>query len=127
MMNIVDASGWLEYFSEGENADFFAPVIEDTDNLLVPVICLYEVFKRVIQMRDLQQGQILVSDMLLAGRVIDIDESIALSAARISLDFGLAMADSLIFASARAYSATLWTQDLHFHDIPGVKWIRKNG
>jgi len=125
-MNIVDASGWLEYFTDGENADFFAPVIEDTDNLLVPVICLHEVFKRVIQMRDLQQGQILVSDML-AGRVIDIDESIALSAARISLEFGLAMADSLIFASARAYSARLWTQDIHFRDIPGVKWIRKNG
>ena len=51
-MNVVDSSGWLEYFGEGKNADFFAPAIEDTENLLVPVICLYEVFKRLTQQRS---------------------------------------------------------------------------
>ncbi len=125
MMNIVDSSGWLEYFCDGENAGFFAPAVEDTGNLLIPAICLYEVFKRIIQMQDVQHAQTLVSDML-AGQVIAIDESIALNATRISLDLKLAMADSLILACARTHSALLWTQDVHFRGISGVKWVQKS-
>lgn len=124
MKNVVDSSGWLEFFTDGENAGFFAPVIEDVDNLLVPVICLYEVFKRVCQLRDVHTAQILISDML-NGEVIIINEAIALSAVILSLDLNLAMADSLILASARSHDAVLWTQDVHFQKIPGVKWIMK--
>jgi len=123
-MNIIDSSGWLEYFAEEENADFFAPAIEDTKNLLVPVICLYDVFKRIIQVRDVNAAQTFIGDML-NGQVIPIDASLSLSAAKISLDRRLAMADSLILATAYAYSATLWTQDEHFNGIPGVKYIEK--
>ena len=120
-MNIVDSSGWLEYFAEGSNADFFAPAIEDTKNLLVSVICIYEVFKKLLQQSGLNEAQIHVSDMK-QGEIVEIDESLALSAAKLSAELKLPMADSLILATARANNATLWTQDEHFKDLDGVKY-----
>jgi predicted nucleic acid-binding protein len=123
-MNIVDSSGWLEYFAEGGNADFFAPAIEDTKNLLVPVICLYEVFKKLLQQSGVNEAQLHVSDMK-QGKIVEIDESLALSAAKLSADLKLPMADSLILATARANDATLWTQDEHFKDLDGVRYIEK--
>jgi predicted nucleic acid-binding protein len=123
-MNIVDSSGWLEYFAEGSNADFFAPAIEDTANLLVPVICIYEVFKKLLQQIGETQAQVHVGDMK-HGKVIEMDESLALSAARLSAELKLPMADSLILATARAHNAILWTQDEHFKDLDGVKYIEK--
>ncbi|MBN1451551.1 MAG: type II toxin-antitoxin system VapC family toxin [Anaerolineales bacterium] len=123
-MNIVDSSGWLEYFAEGSNADFFAPAIEDTKNLLVPVICVYEVFKKILQQSGISDAQIHISDMK-QGKVIEIDESLALSAAKLSADLKLPMADSFILAAARANDAILWTQDEHFKDLDGVKYIEK--
>jgi predicted nucleic acid-binding protein len=123
-MNIVDSSGWLEYFAEGGNADFFAPAIEDTKNLLVPVICIYEVFKKLILQSGDNEAQIHVSDMK-QGMVIEIDETLALSAAKLSAELKLPMADSLILATARANNAILWTQDEHFKNLDGVKYIEK--
>ena len=123
-MNIVDSSGWLEYFAEGSNAKFFAPAIEDTKNLLVPVICMYEVFKKLLLQSGDNEAQIHVSDMK-QGKIVEIDESLALSAAKLSAELKLPMADSLILATARANNATLWTQDEHFKDLDGVKYIEK--
>ena len=120
-MNIVDSSGWLEYFAEGGNAEFFAPAIEDTKNLLVPVICMYEVFKKLLQQSGLNEAQVHISDMK-QGKIVEIDESLALSAAKLSAELKLPMADSLILATARANNATLWTQDEHFKDLDGVKY-----
>ena len=123
-MNIVDSSGWLEYFAEGDNADFFAPAIEDTKNLLVPVICIYEVFKKILLQSGINEAQVHISDMK-QGQVIEIDESLALSAAQLSADLKLPMADSLILAATRANNAILWTQDEHFKDLEGVQYIKK--
>ena len=123
-MNIVDSSGWLEYFAEGGNANFFAPAIEDTKNLLVPVICIYEVFKKLLLQSGDNEAQIHVSDMK-QGKIIEIDESLALSAAKLSAELKLPMADSLILATARTNNAILWTQDEHFKDLDGVKYIEK--
>lgn len=123
-MNIVDSSGWLEYFAEGGNADFFAPAIEDTKNLLVPVICMYEVFKKLLQQSGISEAQVHASDMK-QGKVIEIDESLALSAAKLSADLKLPMADSLILAAARVHDAILWTQDEHFKDLDGVRYVEK--
>ena len=123
-MNVVDSSGWLEYFADGSNADFFAPAIEDTKNLLVPVICIYEVFKRILQQSGLTEAQQHVSDMKL-GKIIELDESLALSAAKLSSDLKLPMADSIILATARANNAALWTQDEHFKDVDDVKYVEK--
>jgi predicted nucleic acid-binding protein len=123
-MNIVDSSGWLEYFADGENASFFAPVIEDTGRLIVPVICIYEVFKLLMAQRGENTALLHIGDMH-HGQIADITASIALQAARISTELKMAMADSIILATSRTYNATLWTQDADFAGIDGVEYIRK--
>ena len=123
-MNVVDSSGWLEYFSDGENASFFAPVIEDTEHLIVPVICIYEVFRRLLTLRDEQTALVHIGDMH-QGQVTDLTAAIALQAAKLSADLKIAMADSMILATARAHDATLWTQDVDFEGIVGVEYIAK--
>ena len=123
-MNIVDSSGWLEYFAEGKNAAFFAPAIEDTEHLIVPTICLYEVFKRLIVQRGENVALVHISDMH-QGQIAELTSPIALQAAKLSTDLKIAMADSIILATARAYDATLWTQDADFEGIEGVEYIEK--
>ena len=123
-MNVVDSSGWLEYFADTPNAAFFSPAIEDSENLIVPAICIYEVFKRILQQNGPSAAQTHIGDMY-TGQIIVIDDSLALSAAQISVEHNLPMADSLILAAARKHRATLWTQDEHFKDLPGVQYIQK--
>ena len=125
-MNIVDSSGWLEYFADGPNAEFFAPAIEKPDELLVPSLSLYEVFKRVLQQRD--EGDALRSVAFMQqGSVVDLDSTTALSAAKVSVDLGLPMADSIMLATARQHNATFWSQDADFKGIEGVRYIEKEG
>ena len=124
-MNVVDSSGWLEYFADGPNAAFFAPPIEDTTELLVPSVSLYEVFKRVLQQRD-ETEALKAAALMQQGSVIDLSTQISLSAARLSIAESLPMADSIILATARIYNAALWTQDSAFRSIAGVKYtVRK--
>jgi predicted nucleic acid-binding protein len=123
-VNLVDSSGWIEYFIESANADFFAPLIEDTKSLIVPSISLYEVFKKLLIETDEATALQAISQMQL-GKVIVLDEPLALCAARISFDFKLALADSIILATARLFKATLFTQDEHFVNISNVKFIGK--
>jgi predicted nucleic acid-binding protein len=125
-MNVVDSSGWIEYFAEGENAGFFAPSIRGVDKLIVPTICIYEVFKRLLAERD-EDSALLSVGLMSHGREVELDRNIAIDAAQISRELKLAMADSIILATAHAYKATLWTQDEHFKDIDGVKYIEKAG
>lgn len=123
-MNVVDSSGWIEYFTRGENAQFFIPPVRDLDNLLVPSVCFYEVFKRLLLDLD-EDSALLAVGWMSQGREIILDRKIALEAAHISRETKLAMADGIILASARANNATLWTQDAHFKDVEGVKYIEK--
>ena len=120
-MNVVDSSGWLEYFADGPNADFFAPAIEATTELVVPAISVYEVFKRILQQRSESEALQAVAVMV-RGRVVDLDLQLALSAARISLHHQIPMADSIILATSRIHDATLWAQDEHFEHITGVQY-----
>jgi predicted nucleic acid-binding protein len=123
-MNVVDSSGWLEYLAGDPNADFFAPAIENTGELIVPVISIYEVFKRILQQRDEHTALTTIAQMM-QGQVIDLDTNIALSAAKLSTALSLPMADSVILATTRLSNATLWTQDAHFKDIEGVQYVSK--
>jgi len=123
-MNVVDSSGWLEYFADGLNADFFAPAIESVSELVVPSISIYEVFKRVLQQRD-ESDAIQAIAVMQQGLVVDLDTTIALNAAKISVELKLPMADSVMLATARAYNATLWTQDADFKGIDSVQYIEK--
>jgi predicted nucleic acid-binding protein len=125
-MNVVDSSGWLEYFADGPNAEFFAPAVEDVAALLVPTISIYEVFKRVLQQRG--EGEALQAAAMMAqGQEIELDTSLALEAAKLSAEEKLPMADSIMLATARAYGATLWTQDADFEGMAGVKYVEKRG
>ena len=123
-MNVVDSSGWLEYFANGRNAGFFAPAITHVEELVVPTISLYEVFKRILQQQGEPAAQQAVVDMA-QGLIVDLDLSLALSAAKISDTFKLPMADSIILATARAYNATLWTQDADLQGLPDVRYVQK--
>ena len=120
-MNVIDSSAWLEYFAAGENASFFAAAIENTAELLVPSLSLYEVFKRILQQRT-ESDALQAIAVMQQGMVVDLDPRIALHAARISVDLKLPMADSVMLATAREHDSTLWTQDSHFDGIPGVKY-----
>jgi predicted nucleic acid-binding protein len=123
-MNVVDSSGWLEYFADGPNADFFAPAIEKAGDLIIPTLSLYEVFKRVLQQKG--EGEALQAIAVMhQGVVVDLDATLALNAAKASVELGLPMADSVMLATARKYGATLWTQDADFEHIEGVKYIQK--
>ncbi len=123
-MNVVDSSGWLEYFADGANAGFFAPAIENVNELITPSISLYEVFKRVLQQRGEDEALRAIAVMA-QGQVVDLDMTLALAAAKTSTDSHLPMADSIILATARAYNATVWTQDQDFTNIEGVRYIEK--
>ena len=121
-MNVVDSSGWLEFFADGPNASVFAPVIQRSSELLVPTVSLFEVFKRVLQQRG--EGEALQAVALMQqGIVIDLDSTLALGAAKLSSEMKLPMADSIMLASARAFDAVLWTQDADFEGIDGVRYI----
>ncbi len=123
-MNVVDSSGWLEYFADAPNANFFASAIENTDELVVPSISIYEVFKRVLQQRE-ESAALQAIAVMQQGLVVDLDTNLALNAAKISIEYSLPMADSIMLATALSYDATLWTQDLDFSRIDGVKYIEK--
>lgn len=124
-MNVVDSSGWLEYFADGSNAAHFSAAIENTAELIVPVISIFEVFKRVLQQRT--EGEALKAVALMQqGHVIELDVPLSLSAANLSCELKLPMADSIILATARKHMAVLWTQDADFADIQGVHYFPKN-
>lgn len=119
--NAVDSSAWLEYFADSEQASRVAPAIEDSANLLVPVITLFEVFKKVLRERG-ENDVLQIASMMQTGRMVDLDSSLAMEAAR----HPLPLADSLIYATAMRFNATLWTQDEHFKDLPRVRFFAKN-
>lgn len=123
-MNLVDSSAWLEYFAEGPNAGHFAPAIEAVDDLLVPAIVLLEVTHRVLQQRG-EDAALQTAALLHQGRIIPLDSGLALAAARLGMEHKLPLADSIIFATAQQFKATLWTMDPDFEGLPEVRCFRK--
>lgn len=122
--NLVDSSGWLEYVDGGPNAGAFEPAILAVDRLIVPTICLLEVFKRMLREKGEDAALDVVSQMR-QGMVVDLDADLALEAGRLGLELKLPLADSAILATARLHAATLWTQDEHFDGMDGVRYIPK--
>lgn len=119
-MNVVDSSAWLEYLSGTSRAEYFVEPIEATRRLIVPVIVIYELFKKILRDRG-EQFALEVYALLSQAQVVDVDSSLAIAAAR----FNLALADSLIYATSQRFNATLWTQDEHFAQLPGVRFFPK--
>ena len=119
---LVDSSGWVEFLGDGPLADKFAPFFEREERLIVPVIVLYEVYKKLLSAQGSAAADRFPSAALRA-RVAPLDERLALLAARISLDRRLAMADAIIYATAQEAGALLVTLDTHFQGLPGVTVI----
>jgi toxin FitB len=123
-MNVVDSSAWLEYFADGPNAGEFAKAIETTRSLLVPTLSIFEVFRRIAQQRG-DDDALRAIAVMEQGRVVDLDRATALTAARLSIDHRLAMADSIMLATAQRSGAILWTQDADFRGLPGARFFAK--
>ena len=124
-MNLVDSSGWIEYFAEGSNAKRFSKPIEDVESLIVPTICLTEVFRFILR-EDSEGNALQAAAAMQQGRVIELNASLSLFAAKLGLDHSLPLADSIIYATARSQKATVWTQDADFDGLPDVKFFAKS-
>lgn len=120
-LHVVDSSAWLEYFANSDQASHFASALRDPEKLIVPVITIYEVFKKVLRDRG-EDDALQAAGLMQSGTVIDVDMALTLEAAR----HPLPLADSLIYATVLRHNATLWTQDSHFKDLPNVKYFPKS-
>ncbi len=123
-MNVVDSSAWLDYFADGPNAAIFAEPLADPSALMVPVITIYEVFNVVLRQRG-EDAALQAAALMQQGTLVELTAPLALDAARTSFELGLPMADSIILATSRHLEAVLWTQDEHFKDLPGVRYVPK--
>jgi toxin FitB len=124
-MNIVDSSGWLAYFADEPNAKHFFAPLNDSVLLVVPVITIYEVFKVIL--RESSENEALQAVVAMQkGKVVDLSTSLAISASKLSLEYKLPMADSIILATAQEFKAIIWTQDSDFKNIDKVKYFPKN-
>ncbi len=121
-MNVVDSSGWLEYFGDGPNAAYFAGPLAKADDLIVPAISVFGVFKRVLQQRD-EASALQATALMQQGRTAVLDPALAMAAARLSFELKLPMADSIILATARLFNTLLWTQNPDFENLPGVRYV----
>lgn len=122
-MNLVDSCGWLEYFAGTDRADFYAPALEDTAELIVPTICIQEVFKKILRERD-ESTAFQAVGLMQQGKVVDLDVTLALEAAKLGVDHQLPLADSIVYATGQRFGALVWTQDTDFEGLPGVKYSR---
>lgn len=125
-MNVVDSSAWLSYFAGDANALVFAGPVEQISQLLVPSITIAEVFKNVLRQRGEEAALVVVAHME-QGRVVPLDSELATDAAKFGVLYKLPLADSIIFATAHKYGATLWTQDNDFEGLLNVKYVPKSG
>ena len=123
-MIVVDSSGWIEFFTDGPLADEYAARLRKLTSVVVPVIVIYEVYKWL--KRELSEDDAIVAvSAMQRGQVVPIDQELALSAADLSLEHSLAMADALVLAAARRFHAELVTSDSDFEKVAGVTYLPK--
>ncbi len=123
-MNVVDSSGWIEFFQAGANGPIYKPVIEDRHNLLVPTIALFEVHK--VLSRKLDEAIVTAClNVMRLGRVLDLTDARAVAAAKIARQHKLAMADAAMYSMAREFGAMFWTQDVDYQGLPSVNYAPK--
>ena len=123
-MNVVDSSGWIEFFQAGANGPLFKPVIEQREQLLVPTIALFEVHKVLSRKLPAELVERCL-DVMRLGRVLDLTDKRAVAASKIASQHRLAMADAAMYSIAQEHSATFWTQDVDYEDLPGVRFFAK--
>jgi len=123
-MVVLDSSCWLEYFLNGKHAESYASIIEESGEIIIPSVVLHEVFKVAMRASG-EDAALAVAGVLQQFSVISLDENIAMYSAKIGLQHHLAMADSIILATAHVHHATLWTQDIDFKGLAGIKYFEK--
>jgi len=123
-MNVIDSSAWLSYFAGDKNSNNFAKPIENIDKLLVPSITLTEVFKNILRQRDEGIAIEAIAHME-QGKVISLDNRLAIDAAYFGIKYKLPLADSIIYATTIQNDAVLWTQDADFKGLESVKFYAK--
>ena len=123
-MNVVDSSGWVEYFQDSKRADLFALPIEQRDELIVPVIALYEVHKILSRQMPADVVDTFL-DVMRLGRVVELTDLRAIAASKASGTHGLAMADAAMYSIAQEFKATFWTQDVDYRGLSNVKLFAK--
>jgi predicted nucleic acid-binding protein len=123
-MNVVDSSAWIEWLNGGPNAADFRGAIADVANLVVPSVVILEVLRLALRTLPEQEATEL-AQVLAYGRVVPLDEELAISAAHLGVTHRLALADSIVYATARRFDATIWTQDVDFEGLPGVEFRPK--
>lgn len=122
--NVVDSSAWIEYFSDGPGANHFAAPIEATSRLVVPAVCLLEVFKSVLRQRG-EPDALQAVALMQQGEVVALDAALALAAAKTGMEHQLPLADSIVYATALALGGIVWTQDADFEGLPHVEYFPK--
>ena len=124
-MNVIDSSAWLSYFAGDKNSSKFAKAIENIDELLGPSITITEIFKHILRQRDEESALAAIAHME-QGQVVSLDSALAIDAASYGVTYKLPLADSIIFATAKKFDATLWSQDSDFKGLPNVKFYAKS-
>lgn len=123
--NVVDSSAWLEYFADAPGAAHFASAIESVDHLVVPAVCLLEVFKVVLRQRG-ESDALQAIALMQQGTVIDLDATLAIAAASLGVAHKLPLTDSIVYATARSVGGVVWTQDDDFDGLPDVEYFPRS-
>jgi predicted nucleic acid-binding protein len=123
-MNIIDSTLWLEYFADTEAGNIVSDILENTDKLIIPTITIYEVFKKLLLETSEDEALFAIAHMR-QGKVVELSDELSLSAAKISKEHKIPMADSIIYATNLKYNSTLWTQDRHFSGLKSVNYYEK--
>ncbi len=123
-MHIVDTCGWIEWLTDGALAESYAPYLADSDNLVVPALMQFELYKWCLREKD-EAAALDVIGLTEACRVRPLDTRIALSAADLSARHKLAMADAIVYATALSVDGKLLTSDAHFKGLPEVLFWQK--
>ncbi|MDR1895012.1 MAG: type II toxin-antitoxin system VapC family toxin [Spirochaetales bacterium] len=124
-MNIIDSSFWLEYFAGTNAGNIISKPIENTTDLIIPSITLYEVFKKLLLETTEDDALFCIAHMK-QGKIVNLNDELSLSAAKLSIEFKLPMADSIIYATNLKYNCVLWTQDNHFSSLNFVNYFEKS-
>ncbi len=123
-MIIVDSRGWLEWFTDGALADSYKKYLADSDNILVPAIVLYEVYK-VLKRGAGEEKALLAAAYMRSSRLIPFDDTLALAAADIALQKNLAMADAIIVAVSKAHNCRIVSSNADLKELDNVDYIQK--
>ncbi|MCF6270613.1 MAG: type II toxin-antitoxin system VapC family toxin [Melioribacteraceae bacterium] len=123
-MNLVDSSGWIEYLIDDKNAKHFAPIIEDTNNLIVSTINIFEVYKKII-LKVHESYALSAITFMQQAKIFTVTSEISIEAVQLSIKHNMPMADSIIYITGKLNNATIWTQDYDFKNLPNVKFIKK--